>query len=60
MATQVHRVVENSQDFDYLAISRTVHDGMPPATTSARDVNGSKTMQNFVTCGAVRNVRSIF
>ena len=33
---------------------------MPPATTSACDVNGSQSIQNVVTCDAARHFGSTF
>ena len=56
MGVEIHSVVENANDFYRVAARRTIHDEMPPMSSAARDVETTKTGQNFITRGAAGRV----
>jgi hypothetical protein len=59
MERQLHSVVENSYNFDHVAMRGPVHDEMPPASALARDMEGSKIWEDFVTSGASEHVGAV-
>jgi hypothetical protein len=59
MERQLHSVVENSYNFDHVAMRGSVHDEMPPASALARNVEGSKIRKDFVTSGASKHIGAV-
>ncbi len=57
MPRQIHGVMQNTDDLDYVADGSSVHDEMSPATPSPRDMKGTHSLLDFITRGAARHVR---
>ncbi len=60
MARDIHCVVQDAQDFDYLAVSGSIENEMTSVTPAARDMEGAKAAENFIARRAARRVRPGF
>ncbi len=56
MASQVHSVVKDADDVDYIPLPCPIHNEMTAPTTSPRNVEGSKIGENFISCGAAEDI----
>ena len=59
MTREIHSVMKNSGDLDYIVLQHSIHDEMPSPSASACDVKGSKTWKDFVAGSAPGHVRAI-